>query len=360
MKNNQIKIINQKLDVSIKNKIFILFIVIISISVGIVGLFGFQNAKESYMKTSISVSSKETSDLSKKIESIVKNIPNDVLYNSNFYALKKLLIWESLDEKRKINNWKKVYVSALKDYVYNKKYYYNIRVLSISGDEKISVKYNEKRDTVYQVPENALGNKATSDYFIEALNLKKGEVYISTMNLNKHNGKIEKPYIPSVRYSTPLIDDNGELKGVLVITFNAQYILNEIATTKSLDENKEIQKYYLLNKDGYYLFNQGKNKMWGFELGIDSNFKNEYIGIFDTFNHKESNTFIDDNNIYSMHKIYPDKVNNKERYWYLVTTLDKDIALSSLKDFVNSFLMVFFGVLFLGLFFNQKIYFTTY
>jgi len=342
-------ILNHNLNFSIKNKIFVLFLMILVISLSIIGFFGFKTVQESYIKSSISQSMKETDDLSNKIEAMLKPISNDVLYNSNFYALEKLLIWEGLDEKRKINNWKKIYISALKDYMFNKKYFYQIRVLGLNGKEKISIKYDETTDRVYQVPEYDLSNKGTRDYFKKALKLKKGEIYISKMNLNIEHGKIEIPYIPVVRYSTPLINKNGELKGVLVLNFNAQYILNEIAETKFLDINKDVQKYYLLNEEGYYLFNQGKNKTWGFQLGIDSNFGNDYSDIFEIFKKSDSTTFIKDEKIFSMHKIYPNKVDNNDRFWYLVTTLDKDVALSSLTEFINSFLLVFFGVLLFGL-----------
>ena len=354
MKNNRLNNNTYNFSVSIKNKIFLLFLVIIFVSVSIVGFFGFQNAKESYVQSSIAKSTKETYDLSNKIEAMLTPVANDVLYNSNFYALEKLLIWESLDEKRKISNWKKIYISALKDYMYNKKFFYQIRILDIQGKEKISIKYNKKQDTVSQAPDYELSSKAKRDYFKKALLLKKGEIYISKMNLNIELGRIEKPHVPVVRFSTPLIDKNGKIQGVLVLNYDAKYILDTIAEKKLLDKMQNTQEYYLINKDGYYLFNQNKSKTWGFQLGIDANFYNEYPEIFNMFKTKESTTFITDDKIFSMHKVYPNKIENKNRYWYLVTSLDKDIALSSLSDFINQFLLIFFGVLILGLFLINK------
>ena len=351
---NKLNIENRNLELSIKNKILVWFVTIMIVSVSIVGFFGFKNVQESYIQSTISQSTKETDDLSAKIEAMLKPISNDLIYNSNFYALEKLLIWENLNEKRKINSWKKVYTSSIKDYLYNKKYFYQMQILDIEGKEKISIKYDEKTDKVYQSSEYTLDNKLKKDYFENALRLKKGEIYISEMHLSSENGIIERPYIPVIIFSTPLINKNGEFKGVLVLHFNAQYILGEIANTKSLDENKDIQKYYLLNEDGYYLFNQGERKTWGFQLGIDSNFKNDYKEIFRVFAKKESYTFITENKIFSMHKVYPNKIENKNRYWYLVTALDKDVGLSSLTEFIYTFLALFFGVLFLGLILINK------
>ncbi len=51
-----------------------------------------------------------------------------------------------------------------------------------------------------------------------------------------------------------------------------------------------------------------------------------------------------------MHKIYPNKAENRNRFWYLVTVIDQDIALSSLDTFVNIFFLILFVVVAFGLF----------
>ena len=335
---------------SVKNKIFILFIVVIITSVSAVGWFGFKSAKDSYVDSAISVNKGETKALSNEIKGVLGTIPEDVIYNSNFYALEQLLVWEDLREKKKIEKWKNVYVSALKDYLHNKKLYYQVRILDTNGNEKILLKYDENTNKIIQAKDDKLQNKSHRKYFTEAIKLKKDEFYISKMNLNVERGQIEKPYVPVVRYSTPLIDANGETKGVIVLNFSANKILEKISTTKSIDKRRDVQKYYLLDEDGYYLFIDDKTKRWGFQLGTQYNFKKDYNEVFDNFIEKDEITFIKNGKIFSMHKIYPNKLNNKYRFWYLVTEIDENIALSSLDRFINIFLIILFSVLVIGLF----------
>ena len=337
------------MNLSVKNKIFSLFILVMVIAVSVVGWFGFTSAKTSYVNSALSINEGETKALSNEIKGVLGTIPDDVIYNANFYALEKLLIWEDLKDKQKTQHWKNVYTSALKDYILNKKLYYQVRILDVEGNEKLLLKYDENTNTIAETPSDKLQNKSHLNYFKEAVKLKKEEFYISEMTLNIENGMIEKPFVPVVRYSTPLINKNGEVKGVMVLNFNASYILDEIATAKSIDETRDVQKYYLLNNEGYYLFIGDKTKRWGFQLGSDYNFQKDHVGILEKFKDKDKITFMEGDKIFSMHKIYPHKADNKYRYWYLVTTIDKDIALSSLDSFIKIFFMILFTVLIGGL-----------
>ena len=334
---------------SVKNKIFSIFIIVIIISVTSIGWFGFISAKDSYISSALSINEGETEALSKGIEGVLGTIPDDVVYNANFYALEKLLIWEDLKDERKIEHWKNVYTSALKDYVLNKKLYYQVRILDINGHEKLQLKYDEKTDSVLETPSYELQDKSHRDYFKKAINLKKGEFHISEMTLNMEHGKIEKPFVPVVRYAAPLVNKNGEIKGVIVLNFNANIILNEIATAKSIDKTRDVQKYYLLNEEGYYLFIGDTTKRWGFQLGTDHNFKRDYSGVIENFKDKDETTFMKNGKIFSMHKIYPNKIDNRYRYWYLVTTIDESVALSSLDRFMTMFFIILLVVLALGL-----------
>jgi len=338
------------MNISVKNKIFTIFVIVMTISVSTIGWFGFKSAKDSYIESALSVNDSEIKAISNEIKGVLGTIPQDIVYNASFYALENLLVWEDLKDERKIQYWKNVYLSALKDYILNKKLYYQVRILDTDGNEKILLKYNETTNKIVKTPINELQNKSHRDYFKEALKLKKGEFYISEMSLNVENGMIERPHVPVIRYSAPIINVNGEIKGVIVLNFNARYILKEIITSKSMNKTRESQQYYLINRDGYYLFAEDKNKRWGFQLGTDYNFKKDYNGVFEQLKDKDEITFIKDGSIFSVHKIYPNKINNTYRYWYLITEIDEKVALSSLDEFITIFFIILAIVMAGGLF----------
>ena len=258
---------------SVKNKIFSLLVIVMVVSVSIVGWYGFISAKKSYIDSTLDLENEKTKALSNSIEIYLKNIPNDLKYNSNFYALEKLLVWEKLRDKRKIRYWNTIYISTLKDYIKNQKLYYQVRILDKDGNEKVVLKYNQKTQSVSQNNIEELQDKSHRNYFKKAIDLKKGDFYISIMNLNVEHGKVEKPFVPVLRYSMPIIDRNNEKQGVLVLNFNADKILQIIDNEKI--ESKSSKKYYLVNRDGEYMYAKDISKRWSKQLGSGYNFNNE-------------------------------------------------------------------------------------
>jgi uncharacterized membrane protein (Fun14 family) len=94
---------------SIKNKIFFLVITVLIISVNIVAWYGFTKAKESYIQSALNKNEAKIESLKSKLDGILETIPADIVYNSNFYALKKLIIWRDLEEQNQIKKWRDVY-----------------------------------------------------------------------------------------------------------------------------------------------------------------------------------------------------------------------------------------------------------
>jgi len=339
-----------KFNISIKTKLFTLFTIVIIISVSIIGWFGFHSAKEAYLKSAILSNKGEVKSLSNQIKGLLDTIPEDVVYNEGFYALEQFLVWEDLKEPYKIKEWRSTYELALIDYLQNKKLYYQVRLLDPHGFEKMVLKYDEATGKVRKVPKNKLQDKSQREYYKKAIKLKDGEFYISVMNLNVEHGTVERPFIPVVRYSTPIIDRNGDTKGVLVLNFSANKILNMIKDIKIKDKTNS-HNYFLLNEEGDYLYIENKDKRWGFQLGRAYKFQNDFgQDVFKQFEDNDKITIQKDGKIISMLKIYPNKQGNPNRFWYLVSSIDEDIALSSLERFVQTFFMILFAVLFFGLF----------
>jgi len=187
---------------SLYNKIFLIFTTIFIVAVGLVGWYGVRSTSEAYLNFAYEISEEHTRALNLEIERELETIPKDVIFTSNFYALKRFLIWNSMGEELKAQKWKQVYSDALTDFLDTQKRYYKARVIDLDGNEIINVRYNKIIDKTTLVADNELQNKKDKDYFVKTLKLKKGEFYVSPMDLNKEYGKIKKPYIPVIRYAT--------------------------------------------------------------------------------------------------------------------------------------------------------------
>ena len=86
---------------------------------------------------------------------------------------------------------------AIQHIMLRKKYYYQFRLLNLSGKEIFRINY--KDDKVHLVDNDRLQDKSKRYYFKEAKALKKDQVSISNYDYNIENGKLEYPARPTLR-----------------------------------------------------------------------------------------------------------------------------------------------------------------
>ncbi|HHB75410.1 MAG TPA: hypothetical protein ENK84_02540 [Desulfobulbus sp.] len=143
-----------------------------------------------------------------------------------------------------------------------------IRLLDANGREVVRV--NRKNERIWLTSDTLLQDKSDRYYFQQAVQLPPSRVYISPMDLNIEQGKIERPLIPVLRYATPVFDDNGHRKGVLVLNVFGASIL-DLLKNQQEKVNPGIN-YFLINKNGFFLFHNNPKKTFGFMLNGNDNF----------------------------------------------------------------------------------------
>ncbi len=159
------------------------------------------------------------------------------------------------------------------DFAAREKIYDQIRYIDENGDEIIRINYED--GTCTPVSDGLLQNKADRYYFEDSVGLEEGQIYISKLDLNVENGEIEQPIKPMIRLATPVHNQDGTPGGIVIINYNAQYLLDAIDEVTSTAQGD----IYLLNQGGYWLYNsQDPDKAWTFmyEEGQDTGFFSEY------------------------------------------------------------------------------------
>ena len=330
-------------NLSIYNKIFILFVVTLVVSISLVGWFGLKNTSEAYTSLAYDTSRQNTNLLKTAIESKLMHVPKDVVFTTNFYALRNFLTWRSMGEEIKASKWKQILSDTLLDFLRTKQYYYKARIIDIKGNEIINVRYNNTLKKSFVTKDSVLENKSGRDYVEKTKLLNKGEFYLSPMNLNIESGIIENPYIPVVRYSTPIIGTDKEVIAIFVISIYAQDILNILEEQNTLNEGKGLN-YYLIDKEGNYLYHANKLKRWNSQLKHGHTFNEEHFDLKEYFKDNKEGSFIKRGNIYSFHKVYPLK-KNSNNYWYIVSMVDESVAMSKLNEFKSIFVIVIFLII---------------
>lgn len=150
--------------------------------------------------------------------------------------------------------------------------YDQIRFLDANGDEKIRVNFDNNKG--YSVPEKDLQNKKNRYYFTETVKLNEESVYVSPLDLNIEHGEVEVPYKPMIRISTPLYDEKGTFKGIIVLNYLAEHMLTGFRELASNSQGEII----LLNAAGYRLSSSNPDNDWNFmfEEKKGDTFEKEY------------------------------------------------------------------------------------
>jgi PAS domain S-box-containing protein len=121
-----------------------------------------------------------------------------------------------------------------------------LRFIDTTGQEIVRV--DRREGQVELVPADQLQNKADRYYTKETLKLGPGLVFVSPIDLNVDHGAIEQPPKPAIRVGVPVFDTHGNKRGIVVINYLAQRILDRIKELSG-----EVAGIWLLNADGYWL-----------------------------------------------------------------------------------------------------------
>lgn len=210
----------------------------------------------------------------------------------------------------------------------NRKIYDQIRFIDEEGNEVIRINYSVSGADSVEAWE--LQNKNDRYYFKNSLGLQNGQVYISPLDLNIETGKVELPYKPMIRIGTPVFDQYGEKKGVVILNYLAKDLLSHF---REIGENSRGETV-LLNSDGYWLSSDNPENEWNFmfEDNLGDTFASKYPEVWDMII-SDSGQILNDQGLFSYKKMNViDLFNNGEGYsdinlteenWYIVSIVEK-------------------------------------
>ncbi len=136
--------------------------------------------------------------------------------------------------------------------------YDQLRWLDETGMEIVRVDYVKGQPVV--VPADKLQNKGSRYFFTDSFKLQPGEVFISPLDLNIEQNKIEMPYKPMVRVATPVVDDQGKKRGIVILNYYGKEMLQAFATATT----GAADHIMVVNGEGYWLKSPKPDEEWGF------------------------------------------------------------------------------------------------
>jgi diguanylate cyclase (GGDEF)-like protein/PAS domain S-box-containing protein len=178
-----------------------------------------------------------------------------------------------------------------------------VRYLDDSGQEIVRVNFNQDHPEI--VPENQLQSKAKRYYFLDAIRLARGQVFVSPFDLNIEGGELERPFKPMIRFATPVFDSRGQKRGIIVFNYLGQEIIQNLSQTEAYANAPG--RIMLLNAAGYWLYSPIPGQAWGFMFQDKQNltFGNAHPEAWKIISRAERGQFQDAGGLYTFSTVYP-------------------------------------------------------
>ncbi len=141
--------------------------------------------------------------------------------------------------------------------------YLQIRYIGVAngGKEIVRVDRKVRGGAVRICPEDELAQKGEREYFQEALNVAPGSNYISRIELNREQGEIEVPHLPTIRLATVVYEDIAKPFGIVIINVDLRELFHKASTVPVVQG-----QVYLMNEYGDFLKHPDPDMSFGFEF----------------------------------------------------------------------------------------------
>ena len=268
-----------------------------------------------------------------KIANIFSLVVSDLNFLTNSWEIHEILIKNNtitLDNLKK-----KIVAFSVKRDIYDQ-----VRLLDITGME--IARADKRENGAVIVPENELQNKSERYYFRNAIGLSKNSIYISRFDLNKEHGIVEEPYKPVIRFSAPVFDAQKQCRGIVVLNYLGNNLLEELERTASTETHGQP---LLVNREGYWLKGLLPEDAWGFMIRdrSEQTIKNRFPEIWHKISSSESGQISTPAGLFTFQTLYPLREPQKfhaeniiagnELYWKLISFLPHEQLNSSVTSF---------------------------
>ena len=228
------------------------------------------------------------------IERILDRVVSDILFLAE---QNELIMHLDTGDRRAVLDMEREYLHLAA----SRRDYDQIRYLNEQGVEQVRINFRNGLGEV--VPESRLQDKGGRYYFKETFALNEGNIFLSPMDLNIEHGRIEQPPRPMLRIGTPVFDTYRRKRGIVLINYNAQELLDTLLWTGTTAEGLSM----LLNCRGYWLLGLDPDDEWGFMYPDrkDVSFANRFPAEWQRFNSGEQGQFLTENGLYTFVRLHP-------------------------------------------------------
>jgi diguanylate cyclase (GGDEF)-like protein len=183
----------------------------------------------------------------------------------------------------------------------SRRIYDQVRWIDETGMERVRVDFAQNEALV--LPFDRLQDKGQRYYFTAAMQLGRDEVYVSPLDLNVEQGRVETPFKPMIRVAQRVWDDDGNPRGIVVVNFFGSHLLDTFVTV--VQSGGMVFPVSLLNRDGYWLKGQHPADEWGFMFGRKESFATRHAVAWERIAGGQRGQFEDESGLWSFETVHP-------------------------------------------------------
>ena len=329
-----------------RKKIALAFVLVTLGCVAVLGMATYLRSQTLLKERILSESTAAFATIELKLSQSIETAREDVLFMAGTPPIRGIMRARRHDgydtETRSTDDmWVERLQQLMISQLRNRSDYWQMRYIDARGQEIARV--DSLDGAIKAVPKNALQNKAEHAYFTEISKLPAGAIYVSPLNLNREQGRIEIPHRPTLRVATPVYSVLGEQQGVVVINLYAARLLEKI--------RMQDGQAYLMNQDGFFLAHPDPAKTFGFDLGFDYQLQHLHPRLAEKLR-GDANEFVEyvdepelagaEDHVHGFRKIRYDP-SNPRNFWALAFDLPASVAFAPITKLRNDFLV--FGLL---------------
>ncbi|MDO3386241.1 ATP-binding protein [Gilvimarinus sp. SDUM040013] len=145
-----------------------------------------------------------------------------------------------------------------------------VRYIGFANNGRELVRAERRQGGVTLVPESLLQEKGNRMYMQAVMDLPRGFIQLTPIELNREFGVLQYPETPVYRAMKAVFDESGEHYGAIVINFSAKHIFDLI------DSVSDSEGSYLLNNEGDYIVHKNPAKAFAFERDSQASWALDY------------------------------------------------------------------------------------
>lgn len=245
----------------IRNTLMLTMMVVSLLPVLLIGGYSYYSSSQALRETALSQQNNRLEQLQQALEYQLSGVEQDLLYLSDASAIQLYLASKTGDTRRNqllLTNLR----NSLQQFTQQHPLYSAVRFLDRNGEVLVAIDRNgatPNGDSVQDTAKKTAAiNLRSREYFSNTIDLQRGQVYISPMELRRNETGILSPPQPTIRYATVVKNTADSTQGVLVLNLDGQQLINQL--TQSTQAGWQS---LLTDSQGYYYFHPDPAFRWG-------------------------------------------------------------------------------------------------